>query len=140
MQKIIGIVKTRFRTRSALELALLQCRFILPARTSAGIYALVGNTISEQLELIVALGRVTAVALFNQIFHEISRFSFALIKDESLPKMGNSVWFEARQPAIKHEHDNVAQLPRMLARRKERFNAEFFEPPVRLGSGAASHD
>lgn len=101
---------------------------------------LVGNTVREQLEVIVYSSRVAPLAHVDKVPDKIRGFSIRLFKDKAFAEVLHRCWFEARQSRIKHRQYNVRQLVNILPRSQESFDAEFFESSKRLGTGRAAHD
>ena len=57
---------------------------------------LIRDTVSEQLELVVSFGGVTAVTLLNQAPHEISCFLLILVQNKPVLKVLDSIRLETR--------------------------------------------
>lgn len=102
--------------------------------------SLIGYTIREKLELIIALGAITVVTSPHKISHEISSLPLTLVEHKTLLEMLHCLGFEAWQTAVKHGKDNLCKMFAVHAGSQESLDTHLLEPVVGLRICAAAHD
>lgn len=105
-----------------------------------GIARLKRNAVGKQLELVVNASTVARVALLDKIPHKVRRLPLRLVHDEAIPEILHALGLEARQAAVHHELDNLAELFAVLAAGEEGLYAELLKGLEALVVGRAAHD